>query len=132
MGQFGQQFQGQGGDETLLQLAGPYAQQALTGTILAFKNTLDWLTGDTDLLAVSAKILSEPGLAYGDVSKPKYDPNASDDDLKKEEDELKAARKKEQQGIEWSLILGLPLLFSAFGVVRWRWRISSRENVSLA
>ena len=81
---------------------------------------------------MSAKILSEPGLAYGDVSKPKYDPNASDDDLKKEEDDLKAARKKEQQGIEWSLILGLPLLFSAFGVARWRWRISSRENVSLA
>ncbi len=132
MGQFGQQFAGAGGDETLLQLAGPYAQQALTGTILAFKNTLDWLTGDTDLLAVSAKILSEPGLAYGDVSKPKYDPNASDDDLKKEEDELKAARKHEQTGIEWSLILGLPLLFSAFGVLRWRWRVSSRENVSLA
>ena len=132
MGQFGQQFAGMGGDEALLQLAGPYAQQALTGTILAFKNTLDWLTGDTDLLAVSAKILSEPGLVYGDVSKPKFDPNASDDDLKKEEDELKAARKREQEGIEWTLILGLPILFSAIGVARWRWRVASRANVSLA
>lgn len=132
MGQFGQQFQGMGGDETLLQLAGPYAQQALTGTILAFKNTLDWLTGDTDLLAVSAKILSEPGLAYGDVSKPKFNPDATDDDLKKEEDELKAARKREQQGIEWTLILGLPILFSLLGVARWRYRAASRANVSLA
>ncbi|HEX7664644.1 MAG TPA: hypothetical protein VF407_09040, partial [Polyangiaceae bacterium] len=132
MGQFGQQFGGMGGDETLLQLAGPYAQQALTGTILAFKNTLDWLTGDTDLLAVSAKILSEPGLVYGDVSKPKFDPNASDDDLKKEEDQIKAERKNQQSHIEWWLILGLPIAFSAAGVARWRYRLASRKNVSLA
>lgn len=132
MGQFGQQFGGMGGDQQLLQLAGPYAQQALTGTILAFKNTLDWLTGDTDLLAVSAKILSEPGLVYGDVSKPKFDPNATDDDLKKEEDQIKAERKNQQSRIEWFLILGLPALFSGFGLVRWRYRIASRKNVSLA
>jgi hypothetical protein len=38
-----------GGDEQLLQLAGPYAQTQLTSTILVFKNTLDWLAMDDDL-----------------------------------------------------------------------------------
>ncbi len=131
MGQFGMQ-QPMGGDEQLLQLAGPYASQALTGTILAFKNTLDWLSGDTDLLAVSAKILSEPSLVYGDVSKPKFDENETDDQLKKRDDEMKQARKAQQHTVEGLLILGLPLLFALYGVIRWRMRLAARENVSLA
>ncbi len=67
MGQYGQMMPNLGGDEQLLMLASPYAQQFVTGSILVFKNTLDWLTGDTDLLAVSAKILSDPNLVYGDA-----------------------------------------------------------------
>jgi ABC-type uncharacterized transport system involved in gliding motility auxiliary subunit len=131
MSQYGMQ-QPMGGDEQLLQLAGPYAQQALTQTILAFKNTLDWLTGDTDLLAVSAKILSEPGLVYGDVSKPKFDSDESDEQLKKRDEEMKAARKSQQHVVEGLLILGVPILFALYGVLRWRMRINARENITLA
>lgn len=40
-----------GGDEVLQQLAMPYAQQLLTSTILVAKNTLDWMTMDSDLSA---------------------------------------------------------------------------------
>jgi hypothetical protein len=40
-------------EEQLLTLAGPYAQANVTGTILVFKNMLDWLTGDGDLLTCS-------------------------------------------------------------------------------
>jgi ABC-type uncharacterized transport system involved in gliding motility auxiliary subunit len=131
MQQFGM-MQPMGGDEQLLQLAGPYAQQALTGTILAFKNTLDWLSGDTDLLAVSAKILQEPGLVYGDVSKPKFDADESEDQLKKRDDEMKQARKGTQNTVAGVLILGVPLLFALYGVLRWRLRQNARANVSLA
>jgi len=131
MGQFGMMMPG-GGDEQLLQLAVPYAQQALTGTILSFKNTLDWLTGDTDLLAVSAKILSEPGLVYGDVNKPKFDENETEEQLKKRDEEMKQARKTQQHQVEAILILGIPLLFALYGVLRWRMRLAARENVSLA
>jgi hypothetical protein len=120
-----------GGDEQLQQLAGPYAQQALTSTILAFKNTLDWVTGDTDLLAVSAKILQEPGLAYGDMAKPNFT-EESEDQLKKRDDEMKQARKKTQRSVEVALILVLPLLFAAFGLLRWQVRSKSRASVSLA
>jgi ABC-type uncharacterized transport system involved in gliding motility auxiliary subunit len=133
MSQFGgMQMPGMGGDEQLLQLAGPYAQQALTPTILAFKNTLDWLTGDTDLLAVSAKILSEPNLAYGEVAKPSFDENESDEQLRKHDEEMKAARKLQQRNVELALILGLPLLVALYGIFRWRSRMSARANVSLA
>jgi hypothetical protein len=131
MGQMGMMMPGGGGDEQLQQLAGPYAQQALTSTILAFKNTLDFLTGDTDLLAVSAKILSEPGLVYGDVSKPTFSED-SDDALKKRDDEMRAAKKIQQYWVEGLLILGVPFLFALYGVLRWRLRLSARANTSLA
>jgi ABC-type uncharacterized transport system involved in gliding motility auxiliary subunit len=127
-GQFGMQPPG---DEQLLQLAGPYAQEALTNAILSLKNTLDWMSGDTDLLAVSAKILSEPGLVYGDVSKPQFG-DESDEALKKRDEEMRAAKKVQQHWVEASLILILPLLFALYGVLRWRLRLSARANVSLA
>lgn len=43
------------GDPQLLSLAQPYTAH-LTSTILVIKNTLDWMIGDEDLTAISAKI----------------------------------------------------------------------------
>lgn len=130
MGQYGQMMPSLGGDEQLLMLAGPYAQQFITGSILVFKNTLDWLSGDTDLLAVSAKLLSDPNLVYGD--KLKITPDETEDQIRKQEDDLKAARKDEQRNIEILLILGVPLLIGVYGLLRWRRRTAARENVVLA
>ncbi len=130
MGQYGQMMPSLGGDEQLLMLAGPYAQQFITGSILVFKNTLDWLSGDTDLLAVSAKLLSDPNLVYGD--KLKITPDESEDQIRKQEDDLKAARKDQQRNIEIFLILGVPVLFAVYGLLRWRRRTAARETVSLA
>jgi hypothetical protein len=131
MSQFGMNIP-MGQDEQLLQLAGPYAQQALTQTILAFKNTLDWISGDTDLLAVSAKIIQDPNLVYGDVSKPSFSENESDEQVRKHEEDMKQARKHTQDRVTWTLTLGIPILFALFGVLRWRMRESARANVSLA
>jgi ABC-type uncharacterized transport system involved in gliding motility auxiliary subunit len=130
MGQYGQMMPSLGGDEQLLMLAGPYAQQFITGSILVFKNTLDWLSGDTDLLAVSAKLLSDPNLVYGD--KLKITPDESEDQIRKQEEDMKAARKDQQRNIEVFLILGIPALFALYGLLRWRGRTSSNANVSLA
>jgi len=128
MGQMG--MPPMGGDEQLQQLAMPYAQLVLTTTILSFKNTLDWITGDTDLLAVSAKILAEPTLSYGQVEKP----GMADDEeaAKKRDDEAKQIRHRTQVWIEIVLILGLPMLFVLYGLIRWQMRMSSRQKVSLA
>jgi hypothetical protein len=132
MGQYGMMMPNLGGDEQLLMLAGPYAQQFITGTILVFKNTLDWLTGDTDLLAVSAKLLSDPNLVYGDLSKVKITPEESEEQIRKQEQELKEARKTQQRNVELLLILGIPAIFAAYGIARWRMRLGARAHVSLA
>jgi ABC-type uncharacterized transport system involved in gliding motility auxiliary subunit len=132
MGQYGMMMPNLGGDEQLLMIAGPYAQQYVTGSILVFKNTLDWLTGDTDLLAVSAKILSDPNLVYGSSSHVTITPDMTEDQIKKQEEELKAGRKDQQRYVQLFLILGIPVLLALYGLVRWRMRLSARANVSLA
>jgi len=43
VGQLGAMMPNVGDDEQLLMLAGPYAQQFTTASILVFKNTLDWM-----------------------------------------------------------------------------------------
>jgi ABC-type uncharacterized transport system involved in gliding motility auxiliary subunit len=132
MGQYGAMMPNLGGDEQLLMLAGPYAQQFVTGSILVFKNTLDWLTGDTDLLAVSAKILADPNLVYGDTNKIKITPDTTEEQIRQMEDEQKKGRQSLQHSVEFILILGIPLLFALFGLLRWQMRNKARENVSLA
>jgi ABC-type uncharacterized transport system involved in gliding motility auxiliary subunit len=132
LGQYGAMMPNLGGDEQLLMIASPYVQQFITGTILVFKNTLDWLSGDTDLLAVSAKMLSEPNLVYADNGKIKITPDMSEEQIRKEEEDLRAARKDQQRSVELFLILGLPALFAAYGLVRWRMRMASRASASLA
>lgn len=125
------------GDEKLMQIAGPYADLQrgavpLLYAIMATKNTMDWLTGDTDLLAVSAKLLSEPGLVYGDVSAPKFDENETDEDIKKKDQEMRDARKTTQRNIGIFLTFFAPLVFVAYGILRWRMRQNARMNVQLA
>jgi len=119
-----------GGDETLQQLAMPYAQQIVTNMILVAKNTLDWVTGDVDLLAASAKILQEPSLAYGDVSKPSFE-DLTEDQAKAQEQKMKKERINVQRAIEGTLIAGIPILFSLVGLGMWWLRNRRRENVSL-
>ena len=119
-----------GGDEELLMLSQPYAQQYLTGSILAFKNTLDWMSGDSDLIAVSAKLLGETSLTYSDISKPKV-PATTPEDAKRQADEYDAEQTKVQFWVQWTLTLFPALLFALFGILRWRWRESARANLTL-
>jgi ABC-type uncharacterized transport system involved in gliding motility auxiliary subunit len=118
-----------GGDQQLQAIAGPYARDFLTTTILSFKNTLDWMTGEADLVAVSAKLLTDPNLTYSSVSKPKI---AAEDDeaaIKKKDEEYRNDRKKVQGRVQWSLTLGMPILFALIGLGRWRYREGKRNQV---
>jgi hypothetical protein len=132
MGQYGNMMPNLGGNEELLTVAAPYTQQFITPAILVFKNTLDWLSGDTDLLAVSAKMLSDPNLVYGDLAKVKITPDESEEDIRKQEQELRSARKEQQHNVDWLLIVGVPALFGAYGLLRWRMRLAARATASLA
>ncbi len=131
MPNMGMMMPNMGGDEKLLMLATPYAQSILTTSILGFKNTLDWLSGDTDLLAVSAKILSEPSLAYTDI-KIDLDSADTEEEFKKRADEMKNARTALQTRVEGTLTVGVPLLFVILGIARWRWRVASRSKLALS
>jgi ABC-type uncharacterized transport system involved in gliding motility auxiliary subunit len=126
-GQF-QMFGAVGGDPQLQAISQPYAQRFLTNTILSLKNTLDWMSGDADLLAASAKIIGEPNLTYSDIQQPKFSEKDTEASLKKKDEEYRNARKELQRNVQWSLTLGVPLLFGLFGVGRWRLRESKKNQ----
>jgi hypothetical protein len=100
--------------------------------ILSFKDTLDWLSGDTDLCSRLPR-RSSPSPTWSMTSaSPSSMPNETEDQLKKQLEDLRNARKHQQYWVEWILILGVPLLFALYGVLRWRMRLTARANVSLA
>ncbi|HEY3234913.1 MAG TPA: GldG family protein [Polyangiaceae bacterium] len=128
MGPQFQMFGGVGGDQQLQMIAQPYAQKFLTNTILSFKNTLDWMSGDVDLLAASAKILGDPNLSYASIDKPSV--SATDDEAAahKKDEEFRGKRRSLQRQVQWTVTLGAPLAFAFFGIGRWRWRNQRRDQ----
>lgn len=121
-------FGAMGGNKELLQFAGPYAQKYLTQTILSLKNTLDWMSGDTDLIAASAKILGEANLTYSSVKKPEFKVDDSEEEIRKKDEEYRTARKDLQKRVQWTLTLGVPLAFGGAGFFRWRSREAKRAQ----
>ncbi len=132
LGQQFAMFGNVGGDPTLLAIAGPYAQRYLTNIILSLKNTLDWMTGDSDLLAISAKIIAEPNLKYASIEAPEIPVDATDADLAKLEQELRGQRAALQTKVEWMLTLLIPALFGLLGLWRWHTRNNRRTQFKLA
>ena len=125
-GQF-QMFGNVGGDETLMAIAQPYTKY-LTSTILSFKNTLDWMAGDSDLIAASAKLMTEPSLTYASVDKPKFKAEDDEAEIKRKDEDYKKSRKKLQTKVWVSLLLGMPIVFGAIGIFRWRRRDAQRSS----
>lgn len=121
-----QQFGSPPGDRDLQTVAQPYAQQYLTGTILSLKNTLDWMSGDADLIATSAKILGEANLTYSSVEKPSFKADESEEEMRKKDEEYRMSRQKLQNKVQWSLTLGLPLFFALLGM--WRYQVRSKRR----
>jgi ABC-type uncharacterized transport system involved in gliding motility auxiliary subunit len=119
-----------GGDEQLNMIAGAYAK-SLTGTIISFKNTLDWMSGDSDLIAASAKILGESSLSYAGIDRPKLEASDDEASIKKKDEQFRDARKNTQRNVQLTLTLLCPALFAGFGFFRWRRRESGRANISL-
>lgn len=125
-----QQFGGgMPGDETLLRVAGPYTQ-FLERTIFSLKGTLDWMGGDADLIASSAKLMGEPNLSYDSISKPEFKADDSEEEARKKDEEYNEARKQTQDRVQWSLTLGLPFIFALLGLWRWQTR-NKRVNTPI-
>jgi ABC-type uncharacterized transport system involved in gliding motility auxiliary subunit len=120
-----------GGDEQLQAIAEPYAQRFLNPAIVCLKNALDWLSGDSDLIAASAKIFGDPNLTYADIVQPKIEASDTDESLKKKEQSFRDARKNAQRNIQITLSLLCPALFAGFGIYRWRRREGRRGAITL-
>ena len=127
-GQF-QMFGAVGGDPQLLMFAQPYAKH-LTNMILSLKNTLDWMAGDSTLLASSAKLLGDAPLSYTSVKKPKFKAEDDEAEQKRKDEEYRSARKNVQNMVQWFLTLGMPLAFGLFGVFRW-WKRQNRAEIKV-
>jgi ABC-type uncharacterized transport system involved in gliding motility auxiliary subunit len=128
-GQF-QMFGAVGGDPQLLMFAQPYTKY-LTSTILSLKNTLDWMAGDSDLVAASAKLIGDPNLTYSNISKPKFAATEDEAESKRKDEEYRSARKSMQTNVQWTLTFGVPVLFAAFGLLRWRQRQAQRDLLKI-
>jgi hypothetical protein len=120
-----------GGDEQLQAISEPYAQRFLNPAIVCLKNTLDWLSGDSDLIAASAKIFGDPNLTYSDIAQPKIEASDNEDTLKRKEQEFRDARKNAQRNIQLTLSLLCPALFAAYGIYRWRHREGLRAKITI-
>ncbi len=132
--ELGGQFQmfGNVGGDPMLQQIGQFYTKHLTSMILSFKNTLDWMSGDADLIASSAKLIGVPTLTYASVSKPKFKAEDDEAEIKRKDEEYRSARKSIQMKVQWSLTLGVPLLFAIFGILRWQRRQTARVNLKAA
>ncbi len=115
-----------GGDQLLQQVAQPYAERYLMNTIVSVKNTLDWMTGDSDLIEASAKIIGDPNLTYSSLGKVNVPADADEATMKRMDEEFRSKRQSLQNSVQWTLTLGVPVLFALFGIWRWRQRGSLR------
>ncbi len=121
-----------GGDPELQMFARGYVERYIRLIITSFKNTVDWMSGDADLIAASAKILGEPALRYNDVAKPEYNENETQEEMDKKADAYRKERVALQKRIQWTLVIVPALLFALLGFLRWRARESSRDKISIA
>jgi ABC-type uncharacterized transport system involved in gliding motility auxiliary subunit len=117
-----------GGDRELQMVARPYLEVAFRPMIFSFKNTLDWMSNDSDLVAVSAKMLGEPTLTYS-VKKPRAEEGDTEESMKKKYEAYKQERAEQQSLVSWVLTLLPAALIALFGVLRWWLRESSRDTV---
>lgn len=117
-----------GGDRELQMVARPYLDVAFRPMIFSFKNTLDWMSNDTDLVAVSAKLLGDPTLTYAN-RKPKAEEGDTEESMKKKFEAYKQERADQQSTVSWTLTLVPALLIALFGIIRYFLREASRNAI---
>ena len=67
-------------------------------------------------------------LSGGNGSFSGFTEDATDDQMKKQDEEYRNSRKDLQQKVQWSLTLGVPFLFAGFGLFRWNVRQSRKQR----
>lgn len=140
-------------DEIMAQ-AEPGRECELSGPLALALNAIDWLAQDADLIAIRAKNVEEPAIEV-----PQSVRDAEDEARSAAESALEAAQQGDQAAAEeaveeqrkalerrkeaiaewdrkkalyrWGNMVGIPLLFGVFGLVRWQVRKNRRRNIKL-
>lgn len=132
---FGQMMPGMdpnmGADEELMRYAQIYQRDQrgfLSGILIAW-HTCDWMTGETDLLAVGAKFFGDAELSYEGIPAPvpAADEKPDSDSYKKKKSQYLDQIKSTQRMTTYACTIGSPFLLLAFGLVR-----AYRRNVARA
>jgi ABC-type uncharacterized transport system involved in gliding motility auxiliary subunit len=126
----------------------------LSSNLALALNALDWLSQDSDLIAIRAKNVEEPPIEV-----PLDVRQAEEEARDATSEALEAAQQGSEEGVEnavrerddalerrkqamesWEAkkklyrfgnMLGIPAVFAIFGLLRWRWRQQRRANMKL-
>ncbi len=112
-----------GGDADLLMVADAY-RQLLEGMVGTLANTLDWMSGDPELLAATAKFFGDPDLVYP-VELPKVEEGDTPEIARRKDEDYVGAKRQTKQAIQWTLTLVIPVFFAVLGLLRWRRRVAA-------
>ncbi|MEO0323706.1 MAG: Gldg family protein [Myxococcota bacterium] len=120
--------------------AGPGGERQLNGALAFALNAVDWLAADSDLIAIRAKTVEDPLLEVPDEveaaeteaieAAENQDQEAFDAALEERKDAIKAWDGKKAL-YKWLNTLGIPALFGLFGFLRWRFRQTKRQSLTL-
>lgn len=121
-----------GADEELMRYAQIY-QRARMASLLVAKQTCDWISQETDLLAVGAKLMAEPELTYPRTPQPEpsMDEKPDSESAKKKKSEWIERVKSEQNMTKFVNIFAGPALLGLYGLFRWWNRNSKRAAVKI-
>ncbi|MGZ3421698.1 MAG: Gldg family protein [Polyangiales bacterium] len=121
-----------GADEELMRYAQIYNRIRMPSFIVA-KQTCDWISQETDLLAVGAKLMGEPELTYphSPAPTPAADEKIDSESFRKKKLAWIDSVKSAQRFTQWFNILAGPLLVGLFGLFRWWNRGTRRAAVKI-
>lgn len=95
--------------------------------VTSFKGILDWMANDSDLLAVNAKLLTEPALTYS-MKKPRAQKGDTEEIMTQKFEAFQQEKSNLQSTIRGWLLLMPAALVAVFGLVRWRLREANRDK----
>jgi ABC-type uncharacterized transport system involved in gliding motility auxiliary subunit len=122
-----------GSDEELMRYAAIYDRNTRVYSFLVAKQTCDWISQETDLLAVGAKLMSDPELTYPKSPAPTPAPDEKPDSeaFRKKKQAWIDSIKAEQRFTQWANILIGPALIGLIGLYRWWNRNAKRASVKI-
>jgi ABC-type uncharacterized transport system involved in gliding motility auxiliary subunit len=132
----------------------PGRECELSGPLALALNAVDWLAQDADLIAIRAKNVEEPTIevpqnvreaeqeardaAETALSAAQQGDEAAANEAVEERNEALERRKAAMAAWDakkalyrWGNILGIPLVFAVFGLIRWQIRTNKRKNLKL-